>query len=113
MANFTDEELCIIAIILDEETEEEKTPKRRKWVHEAWKKRDSEGEILTLYKKLIEDGTKFYQYFRMSEYCFNTLLEKLYVYLKKKDTHWRKAITPKERLAVCLRYVIKLLINKK
>jgi len=115
MANFTDEELCIIAIILDEETEQEekKTPKRRKWVHEAWQKRDSEGEFLTLYKELIEDGTKFYQYFRMSEYCFNTLLEKLYVYLKKKDTHWRKAITPKERLAVCLRYAIKLLINKK
>ncbi|KAL4101085.1 hypothetical protein QTP88_021105 [Uroleucon formosanum] len=69
MENFTDEELCIIAIILDEETEEKKkTPKRRK----------------------------------MSEYCFNTLLEKLYVYLKKKDTHWKKAVTPKE-VAVCLR----------
>jgi hypothetical protein len=37
MANFTDEELCIIAIILDEETEEKekKTPKRRKWMHEV------------------------------------------------------------------------------
>jgi hypothetical protein len=32
MANFTDEELCIIAIILNEETEETK-------VHEAWQNR--------------------------------------------------------------------------
>jgi hypothetical protein len=41
LTNFTDEELCIITIILDEETEEEKKkiPKRRKWVHEAWQKR--------------------------------------------------------------------------
>jgi len=56
-------------------------------VHDGRKKTDSEGEFLTLYKELIEDETKFYQYFRMSEYCFNTLLEKLYVYLKKNDTH--------------------------
>jgi len=107
MANFTDEELVIIAIILDEETDEkDKTPKRRKWVHEAWQKRSSEGEFLTLYKELIESGTTFYQYFRMSEYCFDTLLDKLYEYFKKKDTHWRKAITLKEQLAVCIRYVI-------
>lgn len=45
----------------------------------------------------------------MSEYCFNMLLEKLYVYLKKKNTHWRKAITPKKWLVVCIRYVIKLI----
>lgn len=100
ITNFTDEELCIIAITLDEETEQ-LNPKKRKWVHEAWQKRDSEGEFLTLYKELIEDGTKFNQYFRTSEYCFNTLLDRVYLYLKKKDTHWRKAMTPKERLAVC------------
>jgi len=49
-------------------------------------KKESEGELsfLTLYKELIEDATKFYQYFRKSEYCFNTLLENLFVYLKKK-----------------------------
>lgn len=38
MANLIDEELCIITIILNEETDEQykKTPKRRKWTHEAW-----------------------------------------------------------------------------
>jgi hypothetical protein len=37
MTNFTDEDLCIIAIILDEETEQ--TSKKRKWVHGARQKR--------------------------------------------------------------------------
>jgi len=46
---------------------------------------------------------QFFEYFRMSENSFNLLLSKLEIHLKKQDTHWRKAITPKERLAVCLR----------
>lgn len=103
MATFTDIELAMIAIILDEEEEELNQVKRRKWVHEAWKKRGSEGEFATLYKELIDDGTKFFEYFRMSENCFNILLSKIEVPLKKQDTRWRKAVTTRERLAVCLR----------
>jgi hypothetical protein len=39
MANFTDEELSIISIILDEETEEKKkTLKKRMWMHEVCEK---------------------------------------------------------------------------
>jgi len=41
----------------------------------------------------------------MSQYCFNLLLSKIEHDIKKQDTFWRPAITPKERLAVCLRYV--------
>ncbi|KAK9730252.1 hypothetical protein QE152_g15388 [Popillia japonica] len=93
-----DEELAAIAVILDEEEEERRT-KKRKWVHEAWRKREREGELVTLYKELIADGIKFYQYFRMSECCFNILLSKLSIYLQKRNTHWRKPVTPKERLA--------------
>lgn len=92
----------MIAIILDEE-EANETKKKRKWVHEAWKKRESEEEFTTLYKELIEDGRKFFEYFTMSENCFNKLLSKIEMHLKKQDTCWRKAITPRERLAVCLR----------
>ncbi|KAK9747085.1 hypothetical protein QE152_g5610 [Popillia japonica] len=68
--------LAAVAVILDEEEEEQRT-KKQKWVHEAWRKREREGEIDTLYKELIADGIKFYQYFRMSECCFNILLSKL------------------------------------
>lgn len=47
---FTDMELTMIDIILDEEEEELHQVKKRKWIHEAWKKRESEGEFATLYK---------------------------------------------------------------
>lgn len=101
MAHFTDDKLAMISIILDEE-ESNKT-KKRKWVHESWKKRESEGEFVTLYKELMEDGRKFFEYFRMSENCFNILLSKIEMHLKKQDTYWRKAIIPRKQLAVCLR----------
>ncbi|XP_014282671.1 uncharacterized protein [Halyomorpha halys] len=107
MATFTDQELMIIAIALDEEHEAEIKVNRgkRKWVCDAWKKRDIEGEFATLFKELVDDETKFFQYFRMSEGTFNLLLKKVEMHLKKQDTHLRKAIIPKERLAVCLRYL--------
>lgn len=63
------------------------------------KKRDDKGEFVTLYKEFFENGTKFYQHFKTAEYYFNTLLDKVYAYLKKKYMRWRKAIIPKERLA--------------
>lgn len=103
MVTFSDKELMLIAIALEEEHENEC---KRKWVHEAWKNRDNEGEYATLFKELMDDGTKFFQYFRMSESTFNLLLSKVAVHLKKKNTHLRKAISPKERLAVCLRYLV-------
>lgn len=48
MALFTTEELAMIAIALDEEEEEQIQVKKRtkcKWVHEAWQKRETEGEF--------------------------------------------------------------------
>lgn len=93
----------MIALILDEEEEEEVVKKKRIWVHQVWKKKSTEGEFSTLYKELMDDGTKFFEYFRMSENSFNLLLGKLEIHQKKQNTHWRKAIPPKERLAVCLR----------
>ncbi|KAL4120066.1 hypothetical protein QTP88_012806 [Uroleucon formosanum] len=53
-----DEELIIIALMLDEEQENNcKTIKKRKrtvWVHDLWKKRQTEGEF-TIYNGLIDD----------------------------------------------------------
>ncbi|VVC95714.1 unnamed protein product [Leptidea sinapis] len=73
----------MIAIALDEE-EEENRRKKRKWVHEAWKLRESEGEFVRLYKELIKDERKYFEYFKMSESCFNILLQKLRKKLVKK-----------------------------
>jgi hypothetical protein len=57
MTLFTENELLMISLILDEE--EEKAVKKRMWVHKAWKKRQTEGEFSTLYKELMDDGTVF------------------------------------------------------
>jgi len=46
---------------------------------------------------------KFYQYFRMSKHQFNYLLQKIEKDLKKKNTTFREAISPVEKLAICLR----------
>lgn len=87
MESFSDEELAIIAICLDAEEEAEASQaKRRKWVHVAWKKRDTEGEYATLYKELLHDDVKFHQYFRMSKNCFNVLFSKISKKLRKEDT---------------------------
>jgi len=98
--DFSKEELCIIALLLDED---EKKEKRRHWVHPIWKFRDTEGEFATLYRGLVDHELKFYEYFRMSQNAFCDLLTKVEKYIKKKDTCWRRAISARERLAVCLR----------
>jgi hypothetical protein len=53
MTNITLLELAAIAVALDEEEVAER--KWRRWaVHPAWRKRESEGEFVTLYKELID-----------------------------------------------------------
>ena len=46
---------------------------------------------------------KFYQYIRMSKHQFNYLLQEIEKDLKKKNTTFREAISPVEKLATCLR----------
>jgi hypothetical protein len=50
MTKFSDIELAVIAIILDEE--EQREVEKRKWVHEAWENRERDGEFGTLYKEV-------------------------------------------------------------
>jgi hypothetical protein len=82
--------------------EKKQTSRKRKWTDSAWKKRSIKGEFCTLLPHLIEDETKFYV-FRMIIFTFHQLMMKVQEKLKKEDTFWRPSITPKERLAVCLR----------
>ncbi|XP_031353101.1 uncharacterized protein LOC116178008 [Photinus pyralis] len=104
-SNFTSTELAIIALALDEEDNYKTQSKKKVWVHNAWKSRDTEGEFITLYPHLLDDETKFSEYFRMTQATFQDLLGKVENQLKKQDTFWRSAIEPKQRLAVCLRFL--------
>ena len=47
----------------------------------------------------------FYNFFRLDEQLFETLLVKISPSIQRADTHLRRAIPPRERLAVTLRYL--------
>ncbi|KAL4113030.1 hypothetical protein QTP88_016734 [Uroleucon formosanum] len=52
MSKFSEEELIMIALILDEEAEINSKKRKRKrtlWVHDLWKKREQEERILGIY----------------------------------------------------------------
>ncbi|CAI6355675.1 unnamed protein product [Macrosiphum euphorbiae] len=99
--HFTTSDLAMIAIALDEE--EERNVQQRIWVHDILLKRHIEGEFVTLYKQLSDHEEKFFKYFRMTKIQFNVLLSKIKNTIRKKNTCFRKAISPREKLAVCLR----------
>ena len=64
--------------------------KKLMWVHKCFRNRKSEGEYWTLYKELVGNEMKFYQYFRMSKHQFNYLLQKIEKVLRNKTTNFRK-----------------------
>jgi hypothetical protein len=72
-------------------------------VHKCFRSRKLEGEYRTVYKELVNDEIKFYQYVRMSKLQFNYLRRKIEKDLKKKNITFREAISPVEKLATCLR----------
>lgn len=80
--------------------------KRRYWVHEINKERETFGEYHTLLEKLESDGHRFFMYFRMSKVQFEEIHSIIECDIKKKHTRLRKPISTRERLAVCLRYVL-------
>lgn len=77
--------------------------KRKYWVRPVNKDREQDGEFHRLFSKWVNDEDIFYNSFRMTIDCFNELYDKIKHDLVKQDTNWRKAISAKERLAVCLR----------
>jgi hypothetical protein len=83
MLHLSTEELCVISISLEEEENiqnSEKRKRKRFSVHEMLNKRKTEGEYWSLYKE------KFFQYFRLSQYKFNELLEKIKVVITVNHT---------------------------
>ena len=69
MPNFDEKELMAIALVFEIEEEESRQKRKKKLMDDLWKKRKEEVEFATLFKALMDDGSKFYVYFRMSRYC--------------------------------------------
>lgn len=110
MALFSDEELIMIAVALDDEDREnekcktkEKMRNRSMWVHPSLIDRKTEGEYYTLYSHLVNDEDKFVQYFRMNTGTFEMILSRIEKKILKKNTRFREAISSREKLVVCLR----------
>lgn len=104
--NLNFEDLALMALLLDADEEEIDRVVVKNDLYGFTilkKKRKVEGEHATLCKELEDYEDKFFKYFRMSKYQFNVLLLKIESNISKQNTHFREAIPPKQKLAVCLR----------
>jgi hypothetical protein len=80
-----------------------KERKHRYWVHKVNKQREESGEYHRLIKDPEEDDEGFHMYFRMNKEQCNYRHYLLKDDIRKNNTRFRKAISYKQRLAVCLR----------
>ena len=94
--------LRIIALVYNLVTKMKNKRKHRWWVRSTVQKRKDHGAYLNLVRELQEDGEKFKEYFRLTREQFAQVLffvgEDLVLY-----SRCREVISPKERLAICLR----------
>lgn len=82
-----------------------KSKKKKLWVHEINKRRDQYGEYHRLCRELETHEDRFFKYFRMSRDCFEEIHDLISQGIIKCTTNWRRPISTRERLVVCLRYV--------
>ena len=81
--------------------------KKRFSVRSIYAEREQKGEYHLLVKELmLYDEEYFFHCFRMSPTTFEKLLSWIGPLLKRASTKMREAISPSERLCVCLRYLV-------
>ncbi|KAJ8018466.1 hypothetical protein HOLleu_43531 [Holothuria leucospilota] len=85
---------------------QKKFRKHRWWVHRLLRNRRRYGAYYTLVNELRFDDEKFKQYFRLTRNQFAQVLELVEKDLVK-HCRSREVICPRQRLAICIRYVHK------
>ena len=78
---------------------------RSVWIHPILKTREKYGEFHRVVSELWLYGSQFKDYFRLTTTQFEHVLTLVGPLISKEDTRFRKAITPAERLTICLRYI--------
>ncbi|KOB68148.1 hypothetical protein OBRU01_18655 [Operophtera brumata] len=73
----------------------------RPWICQHIESRHASGEFRTLFYEL--DDEHFQLYYRVTRVQFYDLLSLIIGDITKQNTNYRMAITPEERLAICLR----------
>ena len=76
------------------------------WVHLINIKRPEFGIFSHLYPDLLEDEEKCHGVLRMNIEQFYCLSQLVGQEIRKQNTIYRRAISPEERLAIFLRYVL-------
>lgn len=80
--------------------------KRSCWIKDWRKTRKICGNYQHFIKELsYSNASDFKNFLRMDEVCFNRILTAIFEDIKKKDTMFRTAVPPAERLAVTLRFL--------
>ena len=88
-------------------------PVREVWIHPLNVERYSKGEFYRLYLDQRYFPDKFFENYRMSTMQFDDILSRIHHLITKKDTNFRKAITPEEKLCVTLRQILIIINHKK
>ena len=76
---------------------------REVWIHPLNVERSGKGKFYRLYLDQRHFPEKFFENYRMSTHQFDEILNKIDPLVRKKDTNFREAITPEEKLALTLR----------
>ena len=73
------------------------------WVHPLNEERTQKGEFYTHYTDHRQFDDRFFELYRMSVAQFNELLYKVGPAIVKKETNFRRPLSPEERLAITTR----------
>lgn len=84
---------------------------REYWVHPILRDRLTHGMFVTLYPKLRQHGSKFFNYFRMSIQSFDELLGVIKADITGESTILRDSISAQEKLVITLRQVLLFFIQ--
>ncbi|KAG0413310.1 hypothetical protein HPB47_009551 [Ixodes persulcatus] len=78
----------------------------REWIRFLLRSRETFGEFHHLVRDMrLDNGSDFFQYFRMTRQRFDQLLALVGPQLQREATPWRKPISPAERLSLTIRYL--------
>lgn len=95
----------VVAMLCVRRRNKKRRQQKKFWIHPFVADRRAKGLFHTLYNDLRNYGDKFFNYVRMSVRSFDELVEICRDELTKKDTVFRKAISPEENFFVTLRSV--------
>ena len=99
--------LLLLLLLLRRYRRRKMRQQRRTWVRRIFKSRDTKGEYHALISEMrLVDHESFYRYFHMTPQRFSQLQSLVGPSITRQDTHLRKAITPDERLAITIRYLV-------